>query len=133
MSIHGHTGAWPHSKEIAVVKLHVITLAVAAFTTGQAEAFASDAPKRDARGIQVVSNPVSAPAGFNGQIPDGNASARGCITCGGTGGTTTSVPTTSGGTVPKGSPMVTVNYPPCTRAVTDGCVQAYERRVVARH
>lgn len=111
-----------------MVKLHVITLAVAAFATGQAEAFASDAPKRDARGIPVVSNPATPPAGFNG-----DATARSCITCGGTGGTTTSVPTTSGGTVPKGSPMVTVNYPPCTRTVTDGCVQTYERRVAARH
>lgn len=113
-----------------MVKLLVITLAAAAFTTGQAEAFASDAPKRDARGIPVVSNTATAPAGFNGQTSDANA--RACITCGGTGGTTTSVPTTSGGTVPKGSPMVTVNYPPCSRTVTDGCVQTYERRVAAR-
>jgi hypothetical protein len=68
----------------------------------------NSAPERDARGIAVVSDPASAPAGYN-QPPQ---------------------------TVPAGTPAPTVAaptptsagpLPPCTRTVTDRCTQTYER------
>ncbi|HYI40597.1 MAG TPA: hypothetical protein VE053_09790 [Allosphingosinicella sp.] len=76
--------------------------------SGQAVAAGNTAPETDARGIRVVSDPATAPAGYN-------EGAR---------------------TVPAGSPMTTVAaptptasgpLPPCTRTVTDRCTQTYER------
>ena len=88
-------------------------LFVTALTLGTAAMAQTDAaPERDARGIPVVSAPASAPAGANQMTP-----------------------------VPPGA-QVTANpnqaavfqtqpaakdYPPCTKEVTDGCVQTYER------
>ena len=65
------------------------------------------APERDARGIPVVSDPATAPAGFN-------ASPQ----VGGTGASPSS---------PPPQQPATENYPACSRTVTDNCVQAYER------
>lgn len=68
-------------------------------------------PEHDARGIAVISDPATAPAGFNQPA-----------------GTTTSVggplvdPSAALATQPA-----TESYPPCTREVTDNCVQTYER------
>ena len=73
------------------------------------------APERDARGIPVISAPAVAPTGFN-QAPGMN----------GVGGpyvdpSQPPAPTTALG-----------DYPPCTRTVTDHCIQTYERGVRAR-
>jgi len=78
----------------------------------------NSAPERDARGIPVISAPAVAPAGFN-QAPGMN----------GVGGpyvdpSQPPAPTTAMG-----------DYPPCTRTVTDHCIQTYERgvRAARRH
>jgi hypothetical protein len=74
--------------------------------TGSTVAPANNAPERDARGIPVVSAPATAPAGWN-------------------------VPYGTGTTAPAGqaaSPMgAAMDLPPCSRTVTDRCVQTYER------
>jgi len=66
-------------------------------------------PELDARGIPVISDPATVPAGFNAPPgmggPDVDASA------------------------PPPSQPATEAYPPCTREVTDNCVQTYERGV----
>ena len=73
---------------------------------------ANDSPERDARGIAVISDPATAPAGTNTPV-----------------------------TVPAGAVVVPnpnqqaafaarpadQEYPACSRTVTDNCVQAYER------
>jgi hypothetical protein len=70
------------------------------------------APERDARGIPVVSDPATAPAGANQpvQAPPG---AR-------------VVPSDNQRAAFTTQPA-TKEYPVCSRTVTDGCVQAYER------
>ena len=77
--------------------------------TDQIVAPGNEAPERDARGIPVVSDPATAPAGFN-QPPQP----------GGTGASPTATPATQ---------PATEDYPACSRTVTDNCVQAYERGV----
>ena len=65
-------------------------------------------PERDARGIAVISAPAVVPAGWNGTAA-----------------------TAMGGPLldaETGAPAVAVHYPPCTAAVTDHCLQTYERR-----
>jgi translation initiation factor IF-2/pilus assembly protein FimV len=64
-------------------------------------------PERDARGIAVISDPASAPAGFNQQPGVGGPTADPSL--------------------PPPSQPATENYPACSRTVTDNCVQAYER------
>ena len=78
----------------------------------QTVAPANDSPERDARGIPVLSDPATAPAGTNEVV-----------------------------TVPAGATVVAnpnqraafaarpadQEYPACSRTVTDNCVQAYER------
>lgn len=76
-------------------------------TTGQVVSPGNTSPERDARGIPVVSDPAQAPTGFN-QPP----------AVGGTGASPSSPPTPQ---------PATENYPPCSRTVTDNCVQTYER------
>ena len=68
------------------------------------------APERDARGIPVVSDPATAPAGVNGPVPAGPA-----------------VPAANqqAAFAPQAS---TENYPACSATVTDNCVQTYEGR-----
>jgi hypothetical protein len=64
-------------------------------------------PERDARGIAVISDPASAPAGFNQQPGVGGPTADPSL--------------------PPPSQPATENYPACSRTVTDNCVQTYER------
>ena len=80
--------------------------------TGMTVAPSNAAPERDARGIPVISDPAVAPAGANNPV-----------------------------VVPPGAQVVpaanqaaafqtqasTESYPPCSRTVTDNCVQTYER------
>jgi|GEM_PF-1511346 len=68
------------------------------------------APEHDARGIAVISDPASVPAGFNGTTGTG---VGGPVVDPVTGATVTGAET---------SP------PACTRTVTDNCVQTYEKR-----
>ena len=63
-------------------------------------------PELDARGIPVISDPATVPAGFNNP------------------------PGMGGPLDPAAAPAPqpsTDSYPPCTREVTDNCVQTYER------
>jgi hypothetical protein len=66
-------------------------------------------PRRDARGVPVVSDAATAPAGWNSQPSVGGTGAS-----------------PSAPAAPQGSagPL-----PPCTRKVTDHCTQTYERGV----
>lgn len=68
----------------------------------------NSAPERDARGIPVISDPATAPAGYNQppqMVPAG-----------------TPAPTVAPPTPTSAGPL-----PPCTRTVTDRCTQTYER------
>jgi hypothetical protein len=76
-------------------------------TSGQLAAPGNTAPERDARGIPVISDPAEVPVGYNSQP--------------GMGG-----PMVDPASPPAPQPA-TENYPPCTREVTDNCVQTYER------
>lgn len=85
--------------------------APAPMATGQTVAPGNSAPERDARGIPVVSDPAQAPAGFNeGPRPAGT----------GLPANATPAPMADSGPTP-----------PCSRTVTDNCVQNYERGVRA--
>ena len=67
-------------------------------------------PERDARGIAVISDPAEAPAGFN--RPAGALAGM-------------------GGPLIETAALTTqpadAAYPPCSRTVTDNCLQTYER------
>jgi len=76
--------------------------------TGGVSAPGNASPKLDARGIPVVSDPAEVPAGFTPPP-----------------GTNAGLPSTAN-TTPQPS---TETYPACSRAVTDNCVQTYERGV----
>jgi hypothetical protein len=67
-------------------------------------------PEHDARGIPVISDPATAPAGFN-QAPGMN----------GVGG-----PMVDASAAPAPQPS-DASYPACSRTVTDNCLQTYER------
>jgi len=71
------------------------------------------APERDARGIPVVSDPATAPAGVNGPVPTGGPNVQ-----------LVPAPNQSAAFAPQPS---TETYPVCSRTVTDNCVQNYER------
>jgi len=73
---------------------------------GQTSAPGNNAPERDARGIAVISDPATVPAGWN-EAPRP----------GGTGAAPSATP----------PPMGSETHPPCSRTVTDNCVQTYER------
>ncbi len=64
-------------------------------------------PELDARGIPVISDPATVPAGFN--APPGMGG-----------------PMVDASQPPAPQPA-TENYPACSRTVTDNCVQTYER------
>ena len=83
------------------------TTTTAAPMAGQVVEPSNTAPERDARGIPVISAPAVAPAGFNNPP--------------GMGG-----PMVDASQPPAPQPA-TQSYPPCTRTVTDHCVQTYER------
>ena len=89
--------------------LFLIALATsgAALAQTQTSAPGNNAPERDARGIAVISDPATVPAGWN-EAPRP----------GGTGAPPSATP----------APMAqTESLPPCSRTVTDNCVQTYER------
>ena len=69
-------------------------------------------PERDARGIAVISDPAVVPDGFNGS---------------GTGMGGPLIDPATGKTIDAADD----SYPPCTAAVTDNCIQLYERGVRA--
>ena len=79
-------------------------------STGQVAMPSNAAPERDARGIAVISDPATVPAGYNGTLD----------TLTGTGG-----PLLDANGEPATAPDA--GYPACTRTVTDNCVQTYER------
>jgi hypothetical protein len=70
------------------------------------------APRVDNNGIPVISDPATAPSGFN-QAPGMN----------GVGGPYVDP------SQPPAPQTATGDYPPCSRTVTDHCIQTYERGV----
>jgi hypothetical protein len=84
------------------------TMASNMSATGQVVQPDNSAPRRDARGVPVISAPAIVPIGYNGTTGDA------------TGGPLLD-PTT-------GQPIAAASARACTRTVTDHCVQTYERR-----
>ena len=89
-----------------------ILVIAAALSLGTAALAQTGEPERDARGIPVVSAPATAPSGANQTV----AIQPGAQV----------VP------APNQSAVFTTQassktYPPCTKDMTDGCVQTYER------
>jgi hypothetical protein len=78
---------------------------------GETVAPGNTAPERDARGIPVISDPATAPAGVNGPVPSAGVPV---------------VPAPNQAAAFATQPS-TDSYPPCSREVTDNCVQTYER------
>ena len=76
-------------------------------TTGATVAPGNTNPETDARGIPVISAPAVAPPGWNAAPGQGAAPASG----------------------PAPSMGAAADLPPCSRTVTDRCVQTYERGV----
>lgn len=74
---------------------------------------ANTAPEHDARGIAVVSDPATAPAGANQPIPQAPPGAVWVPN-----------PDARAAFAPQPS---TGEKPPCSRTVTDNCTQTYER------
>jgi len=95
---------------IATPDLSATTTADASAMTGQTVAPGNSDPEHDARGIAVISDPATAPPGFN-QTPG--------VT--GVGG-----PYVAPQAAPASEPAAE-SYPACSRTVTDNCVQSYER------
>ena len=87
------------------------TTMTAQLPTGTAVAPDNSNPERDARGIPVISDPAVAPPGFN--QPAGSLTGMGG-------------PLVDASQAPAPQPA-TQDYPPCTRTVTDHCLQTYER------
>ena len=73
-----------------------------AASTGTTVAPDNSNPEHDARGIAVISDPAVVPPGFNGTV----ASAVGG---------------------PLEPVAADASYPPCSRTITDNCLQTYER------
>jgi len=69
-------------------------------------------PELDARGIPVISDPAVAPPGFN--QPAGVNGMGGPLV---------------DASQPPATQPATQDYPPCSRTITDKCVQTYERGV----
>lgn len=87
----------------------VATAAPALPSTGSVQAPGNTDPQRDARGIAVLSDPANVPAGYNG-----------------TGATGVGGPAVD--SADAAATTSDASHPPCTREVTDNCVQTYERR-----
>lgn len=77
----------------------------------QTVAPSNSAPERDARGIPVVSDPATAPAGTNQAPPPGTGPV---------------VPNPNQAAAFATQPASGEAPPPCSRTVTDNCIQAYE-------
>jgi hypothetical protein len=82
------------------------TQAGTGMASGGTVAPSNEAPKRDARGVPVISAPAEAPAGYNQPVNSPGMAPS-------TGGAPTMAPA---------GPL-----PPCTRKITDHCTQTYER------
>jgi len=83
------------------------TPAPAPAATSQTVAPSNSAPERDARGIPVVSDAATVPAGFNNPPGMGGPMVD--------------------ASQPATPQPATETYPPCSREVTDNCLQTYER------
>jgi hypothetical protein len=90
-----------------------MTTTTTTMSTGMTVAPSNAAPERDARGIPVISDAATAPAGVNEAV----------------------VVTPGAQVVPNPNQAAafqtqasTESYPACSRTVTDNCVQAYEHR-----
>lgn len=81
-------------------------------TGTQVSAPSNSAPERDARGIPVISDPAEVPPGANETTPIPPGAVY------------TPNPNQAQVFTPR---PATENYPPCSRTVTDNCVQTYER------
>lgn len=92
--------------------MKLILLASALTLSGAA--IAQTTPEVDARGIPVVSAPASAPAGANEAVTVQPGAKV--------------VPATNQAAV-FATQSSTTDYPPCTKEMTDNCVQTYERGV----
>jgi hypothetical protein len=88
--------------------LFTASAAIAQDTPPQPVAPGNSAPERDARGIPVVSDPATAPAGTNAPVPPGPVVVS---------------PNQAAAFAPQPS---TGEKPPCSRTVTDNCTQTYE-------
>jgi hypothetical protein len=97
--------------------MKILFAAAAIFTAGaaiaqdmpaQPVAPANTAPQRDSRGITVVSDPASTPAGANAPVPSGPVTIN---------------PNQAAAFATQPS---TGEKPPCSRTVTDNCTQTYE-------
>jgi Flp pilus assembly protein TadG len=88
----------------------LLTAGTAAFAQ-QTVAPGNSAPERDSRGIVVVSDPATAPAGANQAPPPGSGPV---------------VPNPNQAQAFATQPS-TGEKPPCSRTVTDNCTQTYER------
>lgn len=85
-------------------------------STGQVALPSNASPELDARGIVVISDAATVPAGFNGTPEPLN----------GMGGPLVDPADAAAAGEPAAMPDA--SYPACTRTVTDNCVQTYERR-----
>jgi hypothetical protein len=94
----------------AIAQTYSTTTTTATTATSQTVAPSNAAPERDARGIPVISDAATSPAGFN-QAPGMN----------GVGG-----PMVDASQAPTPQPA-DQSYPACSRTVTDNCLQTYER------
>lgn len=94
------------------MKLVLFAAALSFGTAALAQQTDTSAPERDARGIPVVSSQATALSGANQAVtvPAG----------------VQSVPAPNQSAV-FATQASTKTYPPCTRDMTDGCVQTYER------
>ena len=86
-------------------------LAIALATSSAA--LAQSGPERDARGIPVVSDPATPPAGANQPLPPASPDVR-----------VIPAPNQAQVFAPRPADQ---EYPPCSATVTDNCVQTYER------
>ena len=93
---------------IAAAALFTAGVAIAQDTPPQTVPPANSAPERDARGIPVVSDPATAPAGTNAPVPPGPVMVN---------------PNQAAAFATQPS---TGEKPPCSRTVTDNCTQTYE-------
>ena len=94
---------------VSMTETVAVPAAVVSPASGAIVAPSNAYPELDARGIAVISDPAVVPAGFNG------------MTATGMGGPLLDPAT--------GEEIVAAetSYPNCTAAITDNCLQAYER------
>jgi hypothetical protein len=89
--------------------------AMTTVSTGQTAMPGNADPEHDARGIAVISDAATVPAGYNGTPAPLN----------GMGGPLVDPSDTAATGEPAAIPDA--SYPACTRSVTDNCLQTYER------